>query len=283
MNEAPTQEAPVEPGVASPPAPAAAAEPHIPYEGRRPSGWDFVQPRDAARLGQQILDPYEQARWSLAVLLAGGLPSIWAKAGIVKSILLDLFELTPGANVLIIGEGLEDSGMPDQVRHAVEPDGNVTCVDFIDEVRDRASRGTSLAWRWSYTDAEAADSFDLVFVQQGLPHADDWTVVGPELVRVLKPGRPIVFCEIASGAKMVARIRADVHIESAFDRLFAHRPWPHYTELPHYPPEVLTRELEGVIARPHSFEWRGFELTWGYKPSSSDEHAVDERAGKETS
>ena len=68
--------------------------------------WDWMQPYDVRRFGEVIMDPKEQERWCRAVLL-GGLPFMWRKAEVARSLIYDRLELREGDKVLIIGECIE--------------------------------------------------------------------------------------------------------------------------------------------------------------------------------
>src|ERR1700759_2041958 len=65
--------------------------------------WAWMQPYDARRFGEVILDQTEQERWCRAVLL-GGLPFMWRKAEAARNLIYDRLELRTGDKVLIIGE-----------------------------------------------------------------------------------------------------------------------------------------------------------------------------------
>ena len=78
--------------------------------------WDWMQPHDAARLGEVIFDPAEQTRWSRAIML-GGLPYMWRKkAKVVRELMYDRMRLRAGDRVFILGESIASCGFVDDIR-----------------------------------------------------------------------------------------------------------------------------------------------------------------------
>jgi len=103
--------------------------------------WDWMQPHDARRMGEVILDPAEQQRWCRAVML-GGLPFMWrVKAATVRELMYEKMELRKGDKVFIIGESLESCGFIDDIRQLIGPTGEIKTVDFTDEARDAYAAG----------------------------------------------------------------------------------------------------------------------------------------------
>jgi SAM-dependent methyltransferase len=224
-----------------------------------------MQPEEAGRFGEEIFDPEERRRWCGAVL-AGGLPYLWThKARVPRKLAIDQLELRPGDRVYVNGEALEPTGVPDEIREAIGPDGEVVIDDFMEEVRQIAWRGVDPKWEWEFTRKQADESFDAVLCLQGVAHAGDWKREGTELVRILKPGRQLVLGEISFGTSFKERVAADLHIEYYFEKLFDGIGLPFY--LPSWEIDDVREELTGVIEDVETFSWRGVDLLWGRKPS----------------
>lgn len=237
-------------------------------EGKDP--WDWMQPYDVRRFGEVILDRTEQERWCRAVLL-GGLPYMWRKADVAKSIIYDRLGLRTGDKVLVIGECVESSGFADDIRARIGTGGELTVFDITDEARDayiakkRGSGGQIATWRWQYSRAFADASFDCVAVLQAVQHNDDWRETGKELLRVMKPGRGIVLAEIAYSPETQMKIGLDLHIEYVFEKLLSRVGWT-IEEFPYFSPDDLTQAFSGLVVNPGTFVWKGVEVFWGAKP-----------------
>lgn len=234
------------------------------------SPWAWFQPWDLQAFGEVIRDEAEQRRWSQAVFL-GGLPWMWRKARVMRELIYDRLELRPGDRVLLLGEAIEASGFADDVRDRVGPEGDVRVVEIIEEARahyragDRGRGGQLATWRYDYVADVADATFDCIAVLQGVQHADDWREAGAELLRTMRPGRRIVLAEIAFGPRFAERVRADVHIEYVFQKLFERVGW-HYRDFPYHGCERLLDAFAGLVDEPEAFDWRGIELFWGRKP-----------------
>src|SRR5215469_16127823 len=123
--------------------------------------WDWMQPHDAARLGEIILDPAEQTRWSRAVML-GGLPYMWRKkAKVVRELMYDRMRLRAGDKVFILGESIASCGFVDDIRQRIGPGGTIDVVDITEEARNayiagvRGRAGALATWQFKYTQAIA--------------------------------------------------------------------------------------------------------------------------------
>lgn len=235
------------------------------------SPWDTIQDYDVRRFGADILTRSEQERWSRAVFLAGGLPFMWREsAAVVRELVYRRLDLSPGDDVLVIGEALAACGF-DADLQALVGDGQVCGVDIIDEARDRYLAGVRgvdgqlATWRYSYADEFEDDRFDAVAVLQGIQHAEDWTATGRDLVRVLKPGRPIVMAEIAFGPRFMLRAEADLHLSYLIRKLFDRMGWA-LSDFPYHGLEELQESFGGIVEEIGTFEWRGVEVFWGRKP-----------------
>lgn len=237
------------------------------------SPWDSIQDYDVQRMGPEILDRREQERWCRAVFMAGSLPFMWRESTVVRGLVYDCLELATGQSLLVIGEGVEACGFGGDLREVVGTDG-VRIVDIVDEARDRylaGYRGTGgqlATWHYDYADQFDDDTFDAVAVLQGVQHAEDWVATGKDLVRVLKPGRPLVLAEIAFGPRFLMRAQADVHLYFLIRKLFDRIGWDVH-DFPYHGLGDLRMAFEGTLEGVGTFEWRGIEVFWGRKPLTS--------------
>ncbi|GAB1190849.1 hypothetical protein APSETT444_000014 [Aspergillus pseudonomiae] len=164
--------------------------------------WRVLQPHDAERFGEVILDPKEQARWSGAVFL-GGLPYMWNQAAEIKKMIYDRMHLSSVKRVLLIGESNESCGFVQDLRSRCGPATEIRSVDVIERARDMCFRGEkgkngSLGtWRWDYVDDIPDNYYDAIAIMQGVQHTEDWPETAPHLVRVLRPGGYIATGEIS--------------------------------------------------------------------------------------
>jgi len=233
--------------------------------------WAWMQPYDARRFGEIILDKNEQERWCRAVLL-GGLPYMWRKAKPARDLIYDRLELRPGDKVLIIGECIEPCGFIDDIKARIGHHGDITVFDITDEARDnyiakKRGRGGQLAtWQWSYTRDIEDGAFDCAVCLQGVQHTDDWRETGAELLRVMKSGRNIVLAEIAYSPETRMKIELDMHIEYIFSKLLSRVGWK-LEEFPYYSPKDLQAAFTGILTETDSFVWKGIEIFWGRKPA----------------
>ncbi len=235
--------------------------------------WSMVQPRDLARMGEQILDPVEQERWSRAIMLAGTLPYMWRiKAQVIREMIYDKLCLKPGDRVLVIGEVVEGCGFDADIRARVGETGVVEVVDITDEARNayftrrRGRYGQLANWQWHYTDAMAPDSFDAVAVLQAVQHTDDWRETGTELLRVLRPGGVLMLAEITFSPRMRMLAEQDIHIEAWIEKLAARLGFDPF-EAPYYSAAELLAALDGLLANSQSLVWKGIEIVWGNRPA----------------
>lgn len=230
-----------------------------------------MQAFDAKRFGEVIMNPEEQTRWCRAVML-GGLPFMWNKARTVRGIIYDKLALKQGDKVLLLGEVLEACGFIDDIRERIGPSGEIRVVDITEKARDlyiagtRGSGGQLATWRYDYTSDVPDQYFDCVVVMQGVQHADNWTEVGKEFLRVMKPGRRIVLAEITFSPEMKTLIELDMHIEYVFEKLFSRMGWT-FDEFPYYSLKQLQESFAGLVTDPEVFLWKGIEVFWGTKPA----------------
>ena len=234
--------------------------------------WDYIQPYDIERFGEEVLDREQQALWCAAVALAGSLPYMWRKkAKVIRELIYDKLEVGAGDKVLVIGEAVDNCGFTEDLNELVGPDGEVKVFEIIEEARDktmarvRGRSGRIGSWRWEYTRDIADDAFDCVAVLQAVQHCDDWNETGSELLRVMKPGRRILLTEITLGEPFRRKIETDIHFESIFDRLAAGMD-VHLGDLSNYSPEELLEAFDGLVEQPETFTWKGIENFWGRKP-----------------
>jgi SAM-dependent methyltransferase len=233
--------------------------------------WDLLQPFDAQRFGEVVLDRSEQERWSKAIFL-GGLPYMWRRAALVLEMIYGLLELRHGDKVFLIGESLESCGFVQDLRERVGATGTVTALDIQEDCRNaflenkRGVGGQRGTFRYDYTSHVADEEYDVVLNLQAVQHADDWREAGKELVRIMKPGRRMVMAEIVLGSPDQAKkVQQDLHIEHVIHKIMA-RICGNIEEFPYYSPQELHDAFEGVLVEQGDFEWRGLEVFWGRKP-----------------
>lgn len=227
--------------------------------------WAAMAPEDADRWGQDILDPEARRRWCMAILW-GGLPYLWTEvAKVPRRIAVDRLDLSPGRRVLVVGEAVAGIGFDEEVRRLVGSDGEVVVWDLRDQVLEMMRAGDRPQWRWNETAAYADGHFDAVFVAQAVSHAGDWAREGAELLRVLKPGRPIVLAEIMFAGAFFTRARADVHLEY-WVRKMLEGIGETFDTLVGYDQDELVAALGPQLEGLETFAWRGVELLWGRKP-----------------
>jgi SAM-dependent methyltransferase len=231
--------------------------------------WDYLQPNDVERFGPVILDRDEQKRWSSALFL-GGLSYMWQKSTVLRDLIFLHLALKAGDRVLLLGEALEGSRFPADIRARIG-DAALTSIDIIEEARNamlqrRIGRNGKLGtWEYTYTHATPAEHYDAVFVLQGIGHSDDWAITGRELTRVLKPGGPIVLAEIGFGPQFFAALEMDLHVEYIFRKIVAGRQ-RELGDAAYYSTADLAAAFAGLLNDVGSFSWRGADLLWGRKP-----------------
>jgi Methyltransferase domain len=231
--------------------------------------WSYLQPNDVERFGAVILDPGEQKRWSSALFL-GGLSYMWQRSTALRDLIFLHLALKPGDRVLLLGEALEGSNFPDDIRTRIGV-GELICVDIIEEARNamiqrRIGRNGKLGtWEYTYTHGTADGHYDAVFVMQGIGHSDDWKITGRELLRVLKPGGPIMLTEIGFGPQFFAALEMDLHVEYIFRKIVAGRQ-RELGDAAYYSIAELQSAFAGMLTEVGSFSWRSADLFWGRKP-----------------
>jgi len=232
--------------------------------------WDYMQPNDVERFGEVILDPDERKRWSGALFL-GGLSYMWQRATAIRDLIFLHLELEPGQKVLLLGEALEGSKFPEDVKRRIG-DGELVEVDIIEEARNAmvnkryGATGILGTWEYGYTHQTPDNTYDAVFVMQGIGHSEDWAVTGRELVRVMKPGAPIVLAEIGFGPQFFAALEMDVHVEYLFKKIVAGRQ-RELGDAAYYSMKELEVAFADILADRDSFSWRSIDVYWGRKPS----------------
>jgi hypothetical protein len=236
-------------------------------DAKKKSPWDWMGAEERRLLGDVVAQPEEQARWCKAMVF-GTLPYMWRdKASVVRELAYDKMELGAGSRVLLIGECLRVCGFVDDIRERIGPSGEIHEVDITNEARSaylagRRGRGGQLAtWQWRYTQELPTRHFDSVAVLQATQHTDDWRETGQDLLRVLKPGRPIVVAEITLSPKLKMKAELDIHIEAWIEKIFSRIGWS-FDQTPYYILPDLLCAFQGLVDMPETFEWRGIELFW---------------------
>lgn len=232
--------------------------------------WDYLQPNDVERFGEVILDLDERKRWSSALFL-GGLSYMWQKATAIRDLIFVHLDLEPGQKVLLLGEALEGSKFPQDIKKRIGGSGELVEIDIIEEARNAminkryGKTGILGTWDYDYTHQTPDETYDAVFVMQGVGHSEDWAVTGRELVRVLKPGCPIVLTEIGFGPQFFGALEMDVHVEYVFKKIVFGRQ-RELGDAAYYSPQQLEAAFKDLLEQRDSFSWRSIDVYWGRKP-----------------
>jgi ubiquinone/menaquinone biosynthesis C-methylase UbiE len=204
-------------------------------------------------------------------MVFGTLPYMWRdKATVVRELAYEKMQLAPGHRVLLLGECLRVCGFVDDIRQRIGPSGEIHEVDITSEARGsylsgKRGRGGQLAtWQWLYTRDLPDRHIDTVAVMQATQHTDDWRETGQELLRVLKPGRPIVIAEITLSPQLKMKAELDIHIEAWIDKIFSRIGWS-FDQTPYTSLADLRRAFDGLVDAPETFDWRGIELFWAHR------------------
>ena len=234
--------------------------------------WDYLQPNDVERFGEVILDRAEQKRWSSALFL-GGLSYMWQKSTALRDLIFLHLHLKPGDKVLLLGEALEGSKFPEDIKARIGKNGTLVSVDFIEDARNamierKIGRNGKLGtWEYTYTHGAAPDTYDAIFVMQGIGHSDDWTITGQELLRVLKPGGALLLTEIGFGPSFFGALQMDLHVDYIFRKIVAGRQ-RELGDAAYYSIEDLQHAFRGMLDHEGSFSWRSADVFWGTKPKT---------------
>jgi SAM-dependent methyltransferase len=232
--------------------------------------WDAMDPEDAERFGQDILDPEVRRRWCTAVLV-GGLPYLWQRvASVPRKLALDKLELQAGDRVLLFGEAVNAIGWDEEIRQRVGSTGDVVVIDVRDRVLGMMREQQVPWWEWAETSEYPDEHFDAVFVGQAVAHAGDWRREGAEMLRVMKPGRPLVLAEmVITGERFKQRALADVHVEYWLRKMLEGMGLP-FDALDYWSFRDVVDGLTPQLEELETFEWRGVELLWGRKPGTRE-------------
>lgn len=239
---------------------------------RKDSVWDWMGDPERRLLGDVVSQPEEQARWCKAMVF-GTLPYMWReKASTVRELLYEKLELRRGARVLLLGECLQVCGFTDDIRERIGPSGEIHEVDITSEARSaylagkRGIGGQLATWRWDYTRSLPSQSFDSVAIMQATQHTEDWFETAREMLRLLKPGRPIVIAEITLGPHMISKAGEDLHLQAWVDKIFSRIGWP-LDQTPYCSPKELLEAFDGVANDLEIFTWKGLEAFWARSKS----------------
>lgn len=239
----------------------------------RKTPWDFIGEEEKKLLGDVITSREEQTRWCKAMVF-GTLPYMWReKASVVRELAYDKLDLFPGARVLLLGECLRICGFVDDIRARIGAGGEIHEIDITSEARGayltgKRGRGGQLAtWQWGYTQKLADRSFDAVAIMQATQHTDDWRETAGELLRLLKPGRPILVAEITLSPRLRMTAELDLHLEAWLEKIFSRIGWP-LDQTPYYSLADLQAAFAGLVSAADCLNWRGLEMFWARKRSA---------------
>jgi len=236
--------------------------------------WKDLQPHDAERFGDVILDTKEQARWSGAVFL-GGLPHMWNQASEIKKLIYSHLHLSSAKRVLLIGESNESCGFLQDLRSQCSPEAEIRSIDIIERARnmcfagEAGKNGKLGTWRWDYVDDIPDNYYDAIAVLQGVQHTEDWTETAVHLARVLKPGCYLATGEISLGQPFMEKAHADVHLQYLVDKLFAGINMD-YKNLSYWSTDDLKSAFGNQLIEQGWMVHRGIEAFWGRKPTVPD-------------
>jgi methyltransferase family protein len=246
-----------------------------PLSSTKKTPWDFIGEEEKRLLGEVIASREEQTRWCKAMVF-GTLPYMWReKAAVVRDLAYSKLSLFPGARVLLLGECLRICGFVDDIRERIGPSGHIHEIDITNEARSaylngKKGRGGQLAtWQWQYTDELGDQSFDSVAIMQATQHTDDWKETGRELLRILKPDRPILVAEITLSPRMRMTAELDLHLEAWLEKIFSRIGWP-LEQTPYYSLDHLQDAFAGMVNTPECLNWRGLEMFWARKNGGRD-------------
>ena len=158
------------------------------------------------------------------------------------------------------------------MRQRIGPSGEIHEIDITKQARGayqggKRGRGGQQATReWRYTKELPERSFDSVAVMQATQHTDNWQETGRELLRLLKPGRPLLVAEITISPRMRMTAELDLHLEAWLEKIFSRIGWP-LDQTPYYSLDDLRTAFDGAVSTADCLSWRGLEMFWAHKPT----------------
>jgi SAM-dependent methyltransferase len=233
--------------------------------------WQWIQPMDAARLGDGILDRKQQELAARSVFFAGSLPYMWRHiARVIREFVYAEMKLQRGQRALVIGELVEGCGFGPDLRAIVGPEGEIVSIDITDEARNayfsglRGRGGQIATWQWTYTKDMPAQSFDAIGILQAVQHTDDWRETGAEMARLLKPGGTLMLAEITFSPRLKMLAEQDIHLQCWVEKIASRLGLDPYNA-PYYSAAELEEALTGSVTDLKSLIWKGIEIVWGRK------------------
>jgi SAM-dependent methyltransferase len=108
---------------------------------------------------------------------------------------------------------------------AAAPDENVLifCLIASDIDRTCGRGGLVGTFEYDFSYADPDGHYDAIAILQGVAHSDDWPATARELIRVVKPGGPIVLAEINFGEPLIRKASEDLHLEYWLTKILAGR------------------------------------------------------------
>lgn len=262
------------------------------------NSWDFLAAPEKAVWSEAVAsiirqDPPRSGVWGSGVVIWG-----WLNHPNVTDVMYRNLMAEPSDKVMLISEGMVyNLGVVDELKKRIGEKGQIEYVimspggyDYDGWQKKRAdymARGCGEEWPYDFADRFPDNYFDLIILPQGVHHSNDWVRDAPRLLRALKPGRQIMFCECGVNCPEHFATRD----ASALARLVIDRMWdwlPNANENNYYLgtrkqvkpppqaehknrpyhvviPEDLMKAFGGLLEDPYGLEQSGFILFFGYK------------------
>jgi SAM-dependent methyltransferase len=260
------------------------------------NSWDFVTESENAVWGKAI-----------SAINNHTLPKIWGTANLMwawfnhRDITDNMYSnlmIEPGYKIMVICESMvpealginaelqKRTGGKVEIEWVVMSPGGYDYDGWQKKRADYIANDCGEEWPYDFADRFPDNYFDLIFLPQGVHHSNNWLRDAPRLLRALKPGHQMIFCECG-----VMRPEHTAAREmSALERLVSDRVWDWVFYPPSYykldprrpiPPtpqakhegrpyhDVSTAHLREAFGNSltdvYSLEKHGFILFWGYK------------------
>ncbi len=237
--------------------------------------WDFLAHQEIDDFGPEIREANLRKKWGRAILYGSNLRWCWMNAGSITHLMYSHLNAKPGGRALVIGEFLEDLGFLPELRKRIGEKGEIADFDMMEKSRSgreeqwRRGPGTKVAerhrWDYPYADNYPDNYFDLIWLPQGVHHANSWDKIVPRFLRALKPGGQVMMAECRVGPPEFHQgIEMSSMLECIVDKVF----WAMETtveEMPDYSTAEVAQAFGDSLMDTFCLEWKGFLLFWGFK------------------